>query len=102
MSYVSLPFGLIRKEKHINLDLPKNQKTSQYIKCLPYLYNEDPNFQNKIINLVNNRSDLQKFLLAQSNYGNYIQEKIKLVVDDGKFNHAMVRRALDEKNKDIF
>ena len=35
MSYVSLPIGLIRKDKQIKLDLPKNYAASQYIKGLP-------------------------------------------------------------------
>ena len=61
VSYVSLPFGLIQKNKQIKSDLPKNYAASQYIKRLPYIENEDTNFQNKIINLVNNRTDLQKY-----------------------------------------
>ena len=60
MSFVSLPFGLIQEDKHIKLNLPKNYAASQYIKCLPYVKNEDTHFQNKIIDLVNNRTDLNK------------------------------------------
>ena len=61
MSYVSLPFGLVRKEKKIKLDLPTNYGASQYIRRLPYIRNEDPNFKNSIIDTVNNRSDLRNF-----------------------------------------
>ena len=61
--------------------------------------NEDTNVQNKIIDLVNNRTDLQKYLLATSGYGDFIQEKINTIVDDGKYNYVIVRRELDEKNK---
>ena len=57
MSYISLPFGLVRKEKKIKLDLPKNYGASQYIIRLPYIRNEDPNFQNSIIDIRNNRSN---------------------------------------------
>ena len=64
MSYLSLPFGLIRKEEKIKLDLPKNYGASQYMKRLPYISREDPSFQNSIIDIVNNRSDLRKFFLA--------------------------------------
>ena len=71
MSYVSLPFGLIQKDKQIKLDLPKNYAASR----LPYIENEDTNFQNKIIDLVNNRTDLPKYLLATSRYGDFIQKK---------------------------
>ena len=37
MSFVSLLFGLIQKDKHIKLNLPKNYAASQYIKRLPYV-----------------------------------------------------------------
>ena len=69
---------------------------SQYIKRLPYIRNQDPNFQNSVIDVVNNRSNLRKFLLATSDYGRSIQENINAVVADGKFNQAVVRRALDQ------
>ena len=102
MFYVSLPFGLIQKDKQIKLDLPKTYAANQYIERLPYIEIEDTNFQNKIIDLVNNRTDLQKYLLATSKYGDFIQEKINTIVDDGKYNHAMVRRALNEKKQMTF
>ena len=89
MSYLGLPFGLIRKEEEIKLDLSKNYGASQYIKRL----------QNSIIDIVNNRSDLRKFLLATSNYGRNVQEIINSVVAGGKFNQTIVRRVLDQKNK---
>ena len=57
MSYISLSFGLVRKEKKIKLDLPKNYGASQYIIRLPYIRNEDPNFQNSVIDIINNRSN---------------------------------------------
>ena len=61
MSYISLPFGLVRKKKKIKLGLPKNYRAGQYIKRLPCIGNEDPNFQNSVIDIVNNRSNLRKF-----------------------------------------
>ena len=76
MSYISLPFGLVRKEKKTKLDLPKNYGGSQYIRRLPYIKNEDANFKNSIIDIVNNRSDLRKVLLAISDYGKKIFRKI--------------------------
>ena len=69
MSYISLPFCLVRKEKKIKLDLPKNYGASQYIRRLPCIRNEDPNFKNLIIDVVNNRSDLMNFLVTSSEYG---------------------------------
>ena len=73
MSYLSLPFSLIRKEEKIKLDLPKNHGASQYIKRLPYISREDTSFQNSIIDIVNNRSELRNFLLATSDCGRNIQ-----------------------------
>ena len=35
-------------------------------------------------------------------YGKNIQENINAVVADRKFNHAVVRRELDQKNKRVF
>ena len=102
MSYLSLNFALIRKEEKIKVDLPKNYGASQYIKRLPYISREDLNFQNSIIDIINNRSDLRKCLLATSDYGRNIQENINSLVDGGKFNQAVVRRVLDEKNKGVF
>ena len=79
------------------MDLPKNYGASQYIKRLPYIRNEDPDLQNSLADVVNNRSDLRKFLLATSEYGRDIQENINTIVADGKFNQAVVRRALDQE-----
>ena len=93
---------MVRKEKTIKLDLPKNYRASQYIRRLPYIRNEDPNFKNSIIDIVNNRSDLTKFLLATSDYGKNIHENINEVVADGEVNQAVVHRALDQKNKRVF
>ena len=65
ISYISLPFGLVRKEKKIKFDLPKNYGASHYIRRLPYIRNEDPNIKNSVIDIVNNRSDLRKFCLLE-------------------------------------
>ena len=103
MSYIQLLYGIVNKEKQIKFNLPKNYSASQYIKRLPYLSNtNDPAFQNSIIDTLNNRADLQKYLLATSDYGKNIQENINSVVTDEKFNDVLVRRILDEKIKGVF
>ena len=80
----------------MKLNLPKNYGASQFFKKLPYLYNtNDPDFQNSIVDTMNNRADLRKYLLATTSYGRNIQENIKSVVTDGKFNNALVRHVLD-------
>ena len=99
MSYLRLHFSLIRKEEKIKLDLPKKYGGSQYIKRLPYISRKNLSFQNSVID---NKSDLTKFLHATSDYGRNIQENINSVVPGGKFNQAVVRRVLDQKNKGVF
>ena len=70
---------------------------------LPYLSKTGgPALQNSIIDTLNSRANLQKYLLATSNYGQNIRENINVVVTDGKFNDALVRHVPDEKNKGVF
>ena len=83
----------LEKKKQIKLDLPKNYGASQYIRRLPYIRNEDPDFKNSIIDTVNSRSDFRKFLLTTSVYGKNIHENFNAVLADGKFNQVVVRRA---------
>ena len=83
----------LEKKKQIKLDLPKNYGASQYIRRLPYIRNEDPNFKNSIIDTVNSRSDFRKFLLTTSDYGKNIHENFNAVLADGKFNQVVVPRA---------
>ena len=98
MSHVQLCYNLICDEKKLKLNLPKIYSASQYIKRSLYFDDRNnPTFQNSIINVVNNRSDLRKFLLATSDYGRNIQENINSIVTDGRFNNAVVRHLLDER-----
>ena len=98
-----LPYGVVNDRRQAKLNLPKNYGASQHFKKLPYLYNtNDPDFQNSIVDTLNNRADLQKYLLATSRSGQNIQEDINSVVTDEKFNNVLARHFLDEKNKDVF
>ena len=103
MSYIQLLYGVVNKEKQAKLTLPKNYGASQYFNRLHYLSDtNDPAFQNSIIDTLNSRADLWKYLLATSDYGQNIQENLNSVVTDGKLNDAHVRYVLDEKNKGVF
>ena len=103
VSYIQLPYEVVNDERQAKFNLPKNYRASQYFKKLPYLYNtNDSDLQNSIVDTLNNRTDLRKYLLATSDYGRNIQENINSVVTDGKFNNALVRHVLDEKNKGVF
>ena len=100
MSYISFPFGLVRKEKKIKLDLPKNYGTSQYIKRLPYIRNEDTSFQNSIIDIAYNRSDLKKLLLATSDYGRIFNTKLTLLFQmENLIRLLYVERLIKKINK---
>ena len=84
------------------LDLPRNYRVSEYFKFLPYLHDlEKPNFQTSISNVMNNRHDLRNYLLATGDVGKSIQESLNSVVTDGKLNDAIIRHALDTKDKHI-
>ena len=86
-----------------NLICQKNYETSQYVKRLPYITNKGPDFDNKVVDLINNREDLEKWLLATIEYGNEIQENLNAIVDyDEKFNNSIVRHAQDLKDSAIF
>ena len=103
MSYIQLPYGFRENSKQIQFNLPKNYETSQYVKRLPYITNKGPDFDNKVIDLINKREDLKKWLLATSEYGNEIQGDLNAIVGyDEKFNNAIVRHALDLKDSAIF
>ena len=65
--------------------------------------NCDPAVENNLLNLLRNREDFKKWLLATSDYGNEIQEDLNAIVGyDEKFNNAIVRHSLDLKDQIIF
>ena len=103
MSYIQLPYGYVENKKQVQFNLPNNYEESFYFEKAPYLTNPTPAVENKLINLIKNRDDLKKWLLATSDYGHEIQEDLNAVVGyDEKFNNAIVRHALDLKDEAIF
>ena len=102
MSYIQLPYGLVRNEKQIQFNLPKNYEESQYIKRLPYIRDNGSQFDNSIINVIQNPNDLEKWLLATSDYGREWQEDLNAVASyHEKFNNAIVRHVLDRKDASV-
>ena len=102
MSYIQLPYGLVRNEKQIQFNLPKNYEESQYIKRLPYIRDNGSQFDNSIINVIQNPNDLEKWLLATSDYGRELQEDLNAVASyHEKFNNAIVRHVLDRKDASV-
>ena len=56
-----------------------------------------------MINVIKNRDDLKKWLLATGEYGNEIEDDLNAIVGcDEKFNNAIVRHSLDLKDEAIF
>ena len=104
MSHIQLPYGEVidKYRETVKLDLPKNYSASKYFKFLLYIHNvKKTNFQISISNIINNRHDLRNYLLPTGDIGKSIQENLKSVVTDGKLNDAIIRHALDTKDKHI-
>ena len=103
MLYIQLPYGFVKNNKQIQFNLPSDFEESQYYKEVPFITNESPSVKNNFLNLLRNRDDLKKWLLATSDYGNEIQEDLNAIVGyNEKFNNAIVRHALDRKDETIF
>ena len=102
MSSIQLPYGFRKNSEQIQFNLTKSYEISQYVKRLPYITNKGPDFDIKVINLINNRDDLKKWLLVTTEYGNEIQKDLNAIVGyDEKSNNAIIRHALDLKDSAI-
>ena len=103
MSRIQLPYGYVNNQKQIRFDLPNNFEESFYLNKVPYLTQQNPAVESKLIKLIKNRDDLKKWLLAISDYGAEIEQNLAAVVGhDEKFNNSIVRHALDLKDESIF
>ena len=102
-SYIQEPFGYRHVLNPIQFVSPRNPE-SHYVDRIGYISNrDDPVVENNILNAVKNREDLQKYILATSDFGHELQQNINEITGgDEKFNNAIVRRALDLKNDDLF
>ena len=69
MSYIQLPYGYVNKQKQIQFNLPSNYEESFYLDKVPHLATKNPVAENNLINLIKNRDDLKRWLLATSDYG---------------------------------
>ena len=103
MSYIQLPYGYVEKNKEVQFNLPSNFEESSYLSKVLHLMRTDPAVENDFINLIKNRDDLKKWLLATSDFGNEIQDDFNAIVGyDEKFTNAIVRHSLDLKDEVIF
>ena len=76
MSYIQLPYGLVRNEKQLEFNFTANYEECQYIKRLPYIHEKGPKYSSSILNIIKNRDDLKKWLLATGDYGQELQEDL--------------------------
>ena len=103
MLYIQLPYGYVKNNKQVQFNLSNNYEEFFYINEVPHLTNRDPAIENNLINLIKNRDDLKKWLLATGDYGNEIQDDLNTIVGhDENFNNAIVRHSLDLKDEVIF
>ena len=103
MSYIQLPYGFVKNNKQVQFNLPSDYEESQYYKEVPHITNESPAVKNNLLNLLRNREDLKKWLLATSYYGNEIQEDLNAIVRyDEKINNAIASHSLALKVEAIF
>ena len=100
MSYIQLPYGYVKNNKQVQFNLPSNYEESQYHKEVPHITNESQAVKNNLLNLLRNREDLKKWLLATSDYGNEIQEDLNAIW--GYDDNAIARHSLDLKDESIF
>ena len=76
MSYIQLPYGYVKNNKQVQF----NYGESFYLKEVPHLTNKDPSIENDLINLIKNRDEIKKWLLATGEYGNEIQDDLNAIV----------------------
>ena len=99
MSHIQLPDGLKKKVSKIKLPLPKNEKIKYLFGKLPYIASlQDPILQNKVENVLKNREDLQKYLLATDNLKSTIEESLDLAVGYSKLNDGTAVRHVSERD----
>ena len=101
MSYIQLPYGYVENNKQVQFNLPNNYEESFYFENIPYLTTQNPAVENNLINLIRNRDDFKKWLLANSSYGDEIQQDVNVVVGFHEKFSAIVRHALDLKDEAI-
>ena len=98
---IQLPFGFIpdqKTENDLQFNLPLNYKKNLLFNKLPLVKKLDNPAIENVVN-GNEADDLsvQKFLLVTSLLQDSVQESLNMIVTDGDFNNASIRRVLDTK-----
>ena len=99
--HIQLPYGDLSDDepkKLLHFNVPPNYKRGILFKQFPYLSHVKNPMLNKIIkNGIVDGAELQKYLLLTGLLQDSIQQSLDMVVTDGFFNNAAVRRELDQK-----
>ena len=99
--YIQLPYGYIpdqNQNEKMYFDLPLNYKKNLLFDKLPYVAQlNNPAIDNVVKGKQNDDLSIQKFLLATDLLQDTIQDNLDMIVTDGEFNDAGVRRGLDTK-----
>ena len=98
---IQLPFGFIpdqKTENDLQFNLLLNYKKNLLFNKLPFVRKLDNPAIENVVN-GNDADDLsvQKFLLAINLLQDSVQESLNMIVTDGDFNNASIRRVLDTK-----
>ena len=96
---IQLPYGFLEKEKNeIKFSLPKSFKKELLFENLPFVTQlNNPAIDNVIEGKNTDDLSIQKYLLATGLLEDTIQNNLDMIVTDGEFNNAGVRRVLDQK-----
>ena len=96
-----LPFGYVPEDNekgNLQFNLPLNFKKDILFDKFPYIAHLDnPAIDNVVKGNKVDDLALQKYLLATDLMQNTIQENLNMIVTDGSFNDASIRRTLDTK-----
>ena len=96
---IQLPYGFLEKEKNeIKFNLPKSFKKELLFENLPFVTQlNNPAIDNVVEGKNTDDLSIQKYLLATGLLEDTIQNNLDMIVTDGEFNNAGVRRVLDQK-----
>ena len=99
--YIQLPYGYMENDnngENLNFNLPKNFKKELLFDNLPFVAQlNNSAIENVVKGKENDAISIQKFLLATGLLEDTIQNNLDMIVTDGDFNNAGVRRVLDQK-----
>ena len=99
--HIQLPYGYVpdqNSNEKLYFDLPLNYKKSLLFDKLHDIAQlKNPAIDDVVKGKKNDDLSIQKFLLATDLLDDTIQDNLDMIVTDGDFNEAGVRRALDTK-----